>query len=195
MPFDPCDRTRRRLPLLAGGELSGPDRRSAERHVITCDACRDRLASLNASLGLLRLTAAEPTTAAPAEPLWPALSRQLREQVRRPAPWSWDRVEPRASARAGLALAAAILVGAVGVGGWSWSRQYKVTISQRTPPGVAAEVLMAKRSTTTPAVDPPRPERADPEVARTSNPPTDPPRPTPRHAPTGDPRPAEQVGR
>lgn len=192
MPFDPCARTRRRLPLLAGGELSGPDRRSAERHVITCDACRDRLASLNASLGLLRFAAAEPV--APAEPLWPALSRQLREQARRPAPWSWDRVEPRASARAGLTLAAAVLLGVVGVGAWSWGRQYKVTISQRTQPGVEAEARVAKRSTLAPVVEDPRVARPEPEVARAS-PLAEPPRPAPRHAPMVEPRPAEQVGR
>ena len=187
MPFDPCDRTRRRLPLLAGGELSGPDRRSAERHVITCDACRDRLASLNASLGLLRLTAAEPTTAAPAEPLWPALSRQLREQARRPAPWSWDRVEPRASARAGLALAAAILVGAVGVGGWSWSRQYKVTVVRRGETATDPHARLATRSVVLPTVEDSPVE--PPAIARV-NPPTE-IRPSARNAQQAESRPAE----
>lgn len=83
-----CKSTRPRLPLLAGGELLGNDRREVERHVIGCFACRHHLESLRNSLHILHV-AAESTPIRPDTPsLWPALSRQIRES-RRPGPVSW----------------------------------------------------------------------------------------------------------
>lgn len=104
-----CRWVRLRLPLAAGDDLVGPDRRWVERHLARCEECRGRLESLRAALGALQTAAAEPPVAeSPAAPIWPELQRQIRES-RRPAPTRW----------AGLALpiAAALAVTA----GVAWS--------------------------------------------------------------------------
>src|SRR5438270_9215909 len=77
-----CRWVRDRLPLLAGGDLAGPDRRKVERHLITCPGCRDHERSLSGALGVLREVAAgSPTSSDPSSSpsLWPALRRQIRE--------------------------------------------------------------------------------------------------------------------
>jgi hypothetical protein len=96
-----CRWVRGRLPLLDGGELTGSDRRRAERHLLTCPACRDLRASVAGALGALRAAAAEAPPAlshdgngGEAPSLWPALQRQIREAKHEPAPargfsWSW----------------------------------------------------------------------------------------------------------
>src|SRR4051812_48799928 len=77
--FHRCRWVRDRLPLLAGGELTGPDRRAVERHLITCPGCRDHERSLSGALAALRgAAAATPSPEAPS--LWPALQRQIREE-------------------------------------------------------------------------------------------------------------------
>ncbi len=97
-----CRWVRRRLPLLAGGDLPGLDRRLTERHLIGCADCRRELEALRDTLDVLH-TAAElaPMGALapsweeePRSSLWPALERQIHES-RRPlrlfpqARWGW----------------------------------------------------------------------------------------------------------
>lgn len=86
-----CRWTADRLPLLAGGELTGAERRKVERHKIVCPACRDRADASGDILRLLHAAAALEPAAAPrpdAPSLWPALERQILEarHDRRPAP-------------------------------------------------------------------------------------------------------------
>ena len=80
-----CRWARPRLALLAGGELTGGDRRKAERHLITCGDCRSRLEALRESLGALRLVATGSAPSPDSPSLWPALARQMRE-ARHPEP-------------------------------------------------------------------------------------------------------------
>lgn len=105
-----CKSTRPRLPLLAGGELLGNDRREVERHVIGCNDCRHHLESLRKSLQILHMAAESATVRPDAPSLWPALSRQIRES-RRPAPPSW--ASQFAWPLAGMAATLALAVGAL----------------------------------------------------------------------------------
>lgn len=80
-----CRWVQARLPLLAGDDLIGPDRRRVERHLIACAECRGRLKALRDALGALHAAADLPLAA---DPLWPALEREIRESRRRPSvPW------------------------------------------------------------------------------------------------------------
>ncbi len=114
---DACRWTRARLPLLAGDDLRGPDRRQVERHLIGCASCRERLEAHRRDLDVLALAASVSPVATDGPSLWPALARQLHEH-RHPVPRTfalglgsgW-----RLPAR-GLALAAGALV-AVGLTG------------------------------------------------------------------------------
>lgn len=116
-----CRWTRARLPLLAGGDLIGPDRRQTERHLIGCPSCRERLTDLQRSLEQLHQTAAVSPASPNAPSIWPALARQLREE-RHPARWTfgWTRLQGQSWAwglpASGLALAASMLV-CVGLAG------------------------------------------------------------------------------
>ncbi len=74
-----CRWVRDRLPLLAGGELMGADRRQVERHLIACAGCRRHERSLVGALGALHTAALESPVKAEAPSLWPALARQIRE--------------------------------------------------------------------------------------------------------------------
>ncbi len=91
-----CRWVRDRLPLLAGGELTGTERRTVERHLITCAACRDHRRSLSDALVVLQQAAAVGIDvvgdASDAEPpsLWLALERQIQESRRTPRPGRWD---------------------------------------------------------------------------------------------------------
>lgn len=108
---DSCRWVQTRLPLHVGGDLIGPERRRAERHLIACPACRARLEAHRAALDALRVLNAEPV-AGPLPSLWPALARQIREARRVPPTraTSW----PRLAAWVGLGMAAALLL-AVGI--------------------------------------------------------------------------------
>lgn len=83
------------LPLLAGGELVGLDRRKVERHLIGCPECRQHQVALVDAVGVLHAVAAHAPVRPDAPSLWPALARQMRES-RRPAPepvlaFAWPR--------------------------------------------------------------------------------------------------------
>jgi hypothetical protein len=149
-----CARVRPRLPLLAGGELIGPDRRLAERHLIGCASCRRRLAELQGALGALHAAADHDPVGPASASLWPALARQIRES-RRPA-LCWCHVEARTLVRTVVA-AAAVLVLAVGsLSLWPSARQYKVTVTMGTGtpiPRVTVTKFVAPR----PAAAPRRP--------------------------------------
>lgn len=105
-----CRWVRSRLPLLAGGELFGPERRLVERHLLGCAACREQRAGLGASLAVLHETAeVDPLSRPPG--LWPVLERQIRE-ARRPLPeevsWSRRMLVPVAGLAAALTLSATV---------------------------------------------------------------------------------------
>ena len=131
-PRQRCRWVRDRLALTAGGELTGSDRRSVERHLIACDGCRRHERSLAGALGALRAAAAEaPVGSGPgAASLWPALARQIRESRHAPtAPpplfetlaglWDDFRARPRPALAAALALA---LTAGAGAGLWTHGR-------------------------------------------------------------------------
>jgi anti-sigma factor RsiW len=117
MGISRCHWVRDRLPLLAGGDLCGLDRRRVERHLIGCPQCRQHQAALGRALEVLQTVAASSPSSPDAPSLWPALARQIRES-RRPAPtptfpfalaWPWPRVALRLAL--GLGLLAALGVG------------------------------------------------------------------------------------
>lgn len=108
-----CRWVRRRLPLLAGDDLPGLDRRLTERHLIGCADCRRELDALRGTLGVLHAAAElSPVEAASLSSLWPALERQIDES-RRPfrlfptSRWAW------AAAAAVLAVMATAAAGIV----------------------------------------------------------------------------------
>jgi hypothetical protein len=112
-----CNWVRDRLPLLAGAELFGAERRGVERHLIECASCRAHRAGHEKALEALHAAAAASPVAADAPSLWPALARQIRE-TRRPVaatPW-WA---PLAPAWPRIGLAAGLLV-ALGVTAAAW---------------------------------------------------------------------------
>lgn len=88
MIVNSCRWVQSRLPLLAGNDLVGPDRRRTERHLVTCPECRRHLSALRDVLGTLH-RAAEIPALRPGDdrPLWPALARQIRES-RRSSPFA-----------------------------------------------------------------------------------------------------------
>ncbi len=114
-----------RLPLLAGDELIGPERRQAERHLIGCPACRERLASLRSALGVLRTVGQDGPESPGAPSLWPALARQIKESRRVPR-HAWDHARVLTWVRVGLA--ATVLLTASGLGVWLLSQKYRVTV-------------------------------------------------------------------
>lgn len=141
-----CRWARPRLSLLAGDELSGEDRRRAERHLIVCAECRSHMESHRSSLGALRLLSAEagPSTESPS--LWPALARQIRES-RHPEPATYT-FRP---VWTGLAIAAATLM-AAGLATWGVGK------ARTAGETIASKTLNAK----------PRPPIAPPSVTDSS---------------------------
>jgi len=118
-----CKWVRDRLPLLAGDDLRGLDRRRAERHLIGCSHCRQHQAALGRALETLRTVATIPPVPPDAPSLWPALARQIRES-RRPVPapafpfsfppsFAWLRIHPWPALGLGLGLG---VLAALGVG-------------------------------------------------------------------------------
>jgi anti-sigma factor RsiW len=73
-----CRWVRDRLPLLAGDELRGTDLRRVERHLIGCSKCREHRISLDQTLKVLHMAAAQPLVPSDAPSLWPELARQIR---------------------------------------------------------------------------------------------------------------------
>lgn len=82
-----CAWVQSRLPLMAGDELFGLDRRRVERHLIGCAHCQGRLVALQETLDVLQFAAAQPLLGREMPPLWPAVARQIRETRRPAAPW------------------------------------------------------------------------------------------------------------
>ena len=77
-----CSWVRDRLPLLAGDDLVGPDRRRVESHLVGCPECRRHRVALGHALRALE-TASVSSPARPDAPsLWPDLARQIRESRR-----------------------------------------------------------------------------------------------------------------
>ena len=158
----PCRWTRSRLPLLAGGDLLGFERRRAERHLVGCPECRRHLAALQAALGVLRTAATcEPAPLSSAPSLWPELSRQIRES-RRPKRAAW----PRLLAWPGAALAASLLLT---LGGVTLFRHHEPKPSVVTAP--ARPKIQALVVQSDPADEP---DRAD-ELERPRRVPVEPP--------------------
>lgn len=105
-----CKWVRDRLPLLAGDDLVGSERRRVERHLIGCPHCRGRKEALHSAFEVLQAAAEEPAVNPGAPSLWPALARQIRES-RRPAPalglswlFAWSRLRPWPTFGLGLVL-------------------------------------------------------------------------------------------
>jgi anti-sigma factor RsiW len=121
-----CRWVHTRLPLLAGDDLVGPERRWVERHLAGCAGCRERLESLREALGALHAAASGPVAGETAR-LWPGLSREIRES-RRPLTSSWSR------RLAVPVLATAAVAALVAVAGVLWS----VRLDRRTFQTVAA---------------------------------------------------------
>lgn len=109
-----CRWVRARLPLLAGGDLIGLERRRVERHLHLCPACRALLSSYREALQALQAAAERPASSADAPSVWPALAQQIRES-RPPVSatgWGWAAAGPRALAWSSLAVAASLLAAA-----------------------------------------------------------------------------------
>jgi predicted anti-sigma-YlaC factor YlaD len=113
-----CNWVRVRLPLLAGGELWGAERRRVERHLIGCASCRAQKAAVTSALTALHAASGESPVRPDAPSLWPALARQIQESRRPapPAPWALGRLWPR------LALAAVLLI-ELGVTAAAWKQE------------------------------------------------------------------------
>ena len=77
-----CRWVRDRLPLLAGDDLVGPDRRRVESHVVGCPECRRRRETLGQALLVLEDASASSPARPDAPSLWPDLARQIRESRR-----------------------------------------------------------------------------------------------------------------
>jgi anti-sigma factor RsiW len=100
-----CRWVRARLPLLAGGELTGVERRGVERHLLGCPDCRAQAASLEGVLGVLHRMAEDPR-GADGPSLWPALAHQIREARHETRPTLWDQIRTQLGPALGLATAA-----------------------------------------------------------------------------------------
>lgn len=110
----PCTWVRTRLPLLAGGDGLGLDRRPVERHLLLCAGCRRHLAALRDIQDVLHAAAALPPARPDSPSLWPALALQIREARRRRPSWPVAGVRPWIWPGFGLAsglLAALVIVG------------------------------------------------------------------------------------
>lgn len=126
MARDTCRWVIARLPLLAGGELIGLDRRRAERHLVACADCRDRLDRQRAALEALHALGQVEPPAAAGGSLWPALERQIAETRRQGRPWTIRLPRRWLAAAAAAALA---LVGAVVA--WQVGRHYQLVVGLR----------------------------------------------------------------
>jgi anti-sigma factor RsiW len=110
-----CKWVRDRLPLLAGGELLGLDRRRVERHLIGCPNCRRHGAVLANALDVLHAVREETPSPSNAASVWPDVARMI-SQSRRPAE-TWSFAWPVFGLRPafGMGLAFGLLVAGLGV--------------------------------------------------------------------------------
>ncbi len=106
-----CRWVRHRLPLLAGGELGGEERRKVERHLIGCLDCRGRRDDSVGALAALRRLGEESPLTVDAPSLWPSLARQIRQSrhASPPLPW-WERPLPRPWGFASLTTALGVVL-------------------------------------------------------------------------------------
>ncbi len=147
-----CRWTRNRLPLMAGEDLVGLDRRRTQRHLITCAACRQRLDNLRTSLDVLHTVAAEAPSKVGAPSLWPEVARQIREQRHPAASASWGVSWSNAGFWSGAALAAGLVVV---VGTLFRPAGHQVARVEPTPPPSPAALASAPpRPTLAPPADP-----------------------------------------
>lgn len=128
-----CRWVRDRLALKVGGELTGSDRRVVERHLITCEGCREHDRSLNGAMAALRESATQiVATAGEFHSLWPELQRQIRESKHESGPLEpfripgWQEilgtVIPARPIRSAAVLALGLVLGgmaATAIGVWS----------------------------------------------------------------------------
>lgn len=162
-----CRWVSRRLPLLAGGELAGIDRRRVERHLIACPACRDELAGASRSVALLQGFGAATCRAGEDSPsLWPDLARQIRESrhgVRPRAPWAWSTLPAagRPGLRVALGLAAAagfaLAVGVLAPSGAPRSDRADRPVVRVDPPTEAVGIGVTSPAVVAGHLDPPIP--------------------------------------
>ncbi|GIW85956.1 MAG: hypothetical protein KatS3mg108_0280 [Isosphaeraceae bacterium] len=126
MTRKPCRWVRAQLPLLAGGDLIGPNRRHAERHLLTCNPCRALLQRHQNALHALHTFAAS-TPPPPAPALWPPLQRQIAESRRSPSPWPI----PLTRRWLALAAAAAATLTLIAATAWQISQHYHLVVGLR----------------------------------------------------------------
>jgi hypothetical protein len=146
-----CIWVRDRLPLVAGGEWLGPDRRPVERHLIGCPACRQRLDSLRDALAVLHVAAAESPADPEAPSLWPALARQIRESRRPQSSWEMGWLRSWAWPSLGLAAGLFVAVGILSFGpdprlGQSASNRSAAPKAQGTGSNIATELITPTES-------------------------------------------------
>lgn len=132
-----------RLPLLAGGELLGLERRRAERHVLNCPDCQQRLDSLRETIATLQTVASVDPLETEAPSLWPDLALQIQESRREPAP---NPVCDRLRSWVRLGLAATVLIAATGAGAWTLNRHYHVSVHVDVRPRSSATAGIMGRS-------------------------------------------------
>jgi len=92
------------------------ERARFEAHLETCDACRDELAGFAATAARLGESLAEPAPPGLRDRILAQAARTPQERLGRRSPGRVRRALPR------LAVAAALLVGAVGIGGYAIER-------------------------------------------------------------------------
>jgi hypothetical protein len=97
-----CAGVRERLSDYCDGEASPSERREIERHLETCQACRDELAR---EREVIRLAAAWRRDVEPERDLWPAIEARVASRRGRVLRGPW-----RGAARVALAAAAALVV-------------------------------------------------------------------------------------
>ena len=108
---DRCRWVRHRLPLLAGDDLLGAERRRAQRHLLGCLPCQHRLEELRVALGVLQVAAAETPVRSGRPSLWPEVSRLVREERHATlSSRSWGVSWSNAGFWSGLAVAAVLIV-------------------------------------------------------------------------------------
>lgn len=164
--IDSCRWAVPRLPLLAGGELLGPDRRQVERHVLGCPTCRARLEALRSATAALRQAGrVDPLDPVEAPSLWPALALQIRESRHARRPWG-----RRSVTRFAAGLAAGLLLAAGSIGLWTasqlWTIDVRVTVTPKAAPEPARRLKLAASTTPADVVEDDEPSEPSRVVSR-----------------------------